>query len=148
MCTKTTLNQFMANKLRTYIGMLKQDFLSMSFAINLLNTMQENPDFKWEVMPPLTTDFLMQIENDDLNNPDISEDDSGSIWGHHQFTSGTITSILKSWESIGNTEMVCKLITAAIKTCREGLPPHPYKYALFDYVVAVHFLLFTLYSCL
>jgi len=46
MCTKTTLNQFMANKLRTYIGMLKQDFLSMSFAINLLNTMQENPDFK------------------------------------------------------------------------------------------------------
>ena len=30
----------------------------------------------------------------------------------------TITSILKSWESIRNTEMACKLIAAAIKTCR------------------------------
>jgi len=55
---KTTLNRFMANKLRTYIGMLKQDFPLMSFAIDLLNAMQENPDFKQGVTPSLTTDFL------------------------------------------------------------------------------------------
>jgi len=31
----------------------------------------------------------------------------------------------------------------------EGLPPHPYKDALFDYViVAIHLLSFTLHSCL
>ena len=110
----------MANKLRTYIGMLKQDFPSMSFAIDLLNSMQENPNFKQGVMPSLTTDFLVQIENADPNNPDISEDNSRSSWGHHQFTSRTMTiaSILQSWESIGNTEMACKLITAAIKACR------------------------------
>ena len=42
-----------------------------------------------------------------------------------------------------------RVITIAVMECFEGLPLHPYKDALFAYViVAVHLLSFTLYSCL
>jgi hypothetical protein len=98
--------------------------------------MEANPDFKRGVTPILTTDFLSRIENADPNAPDTSEDNSGPGWGHHQFTSGnmTITTVLKSWDCVGSTEIACKLIAVTIKTCQvarhlcfeKGLNPNSY----------------------
>jgi hypothetical protein len=90
------------------------------FAIDLLNAMEQNPDFKRGATPHLTTTFLLRIENADPNSLDISEDDSGSNWGHLQFTGGamTIRSVLTSWECVGSTETARELIAAAIKTCK------------------------------
>jgi hypothetical protein len=66
------------------------------------------------------TDFLSRIESASPAAPNLSEDDAGASWGHHQFTSRTMTikSILTSWESVGSTAMACKLIAAGIKTCK------------------------------
>jgi hypothetical protein len=63
--------------------------------------------------------FLARLENADPNVPDLSEDDSNAGWGHYQFTAGglTISSALVSLKSVGNSETVCKLFAAALKTC-------------------------------
>lgn len=41
-------------------------------------------------------------------------------WGHHQFNEGSLncSKVLDSWDSIGSPRNACKLIAAAIKTCR------------------------------
>jgi hypothetical protein len=57
--------------------------------------------------------FLTGVEQADPNSPVISEDDTNKSWGHHLF-SRSLT-VLESWKSIGNTDMACQLITAAIK---------------------------------
>lgn len=64
--------------------------------------------------------FLDRIENADPNSPDISDDDKNTSWGHYQFTASTLTcsSVLSSWNSVGNASVACRLIAAAIKTCR------------------------------
>ena len=82
--------------------------------------MEANPDFKQGPTPARTTDFVIQIETANSSCSDFSEDDSGPNWGHYQFTAGsmTITSVLQSWESVGSTEMACKLIALTIKTCQ------------------------------
>jgi hypothetical protein len=82
--------------------------------------MEANPNFRAGTTPILTTNFLSRIESASPSAPDLSEDDTGISWGHHQFTSGsmTIKSILTSWESVGSTVMARKLIAAGIKTCK------------------------------
>ncbi|KAF8223605.1 hypothetical protein L208DRAFT_1316095 [Tricholoma matsutake] len=67
------------------------NFPLVPFAIDLLNAMEETPDFKNGPTPHLTATFLSRIENANPNSPDISEDDSGSSWGHLQFTSGNMS---------------------------------------------------------
>jgi hypothetical protein len=64
--------------------------------------------------------FLDRIEHADPNAPDLSEDDDNTSWGHHQFTAGSLTcrTVLTSWDCIGNIAVACKLIAAAIKTCK------------------------------
>jgi hypothetical protein len=64
--------------------------------------------------------FLNRIERADPHAPDISEEDNNESWGHHQFTatSLTCTTVLTSWDCIDNIDVVCRLIAAAIKTCR------------------------------
>jgi len=64
--------------------------------------------------------FLDRIERADPNSPDISEDDTNESWGHYQYTAAglTYTAVLTSWESIGNIDTACRLIAAAIKTCK------------------------------
>jgi hypothetical protein len=96
------------------------DFPSIPHATDLLGAMEEDVAFKHRPTPMLTMDFLLRIENADPYVADLSEDDSGLSWGHSQFTSGnmTLTSVLQSWESIGSTEMACRLIAASIKTCK------------------------------
>ena len=82
--------------------------------------MQANPSFKRGATPTPTDEFIARIENADPTAPDISEDDHGSSWGHLQFTGGsmTVTSVLTTWGCVGNTETACRLIAAAIKTCK------------------------------
>ena len=82
--------------------------------------MEVHPDFQVLPTPPLTTEFLSRLENSSPTDPSLSEDDTGPSWGHYQFTSGnmTIKSIIRSWDCIGTTKMACKLIAAAVKTCK------------------------------
>jgi len=66
------------------------------------------------------SNFLSWIENTDPGDPSLSKDDTGSCWGHYQFTSGgmRITSVMQSWDCVRGTAVACKLIAAAIKTCK------------------------------
>jgi len=80
--------------------------------------MEATPDFKLGPTPTHTLDFISRIET--ANPSGVSEDESGSNWGHYQFTAGsmTITTVLQSWESVGSTEVACRLIASTIKTCK------------------------------
>jgi hypothetical protein len=82
--------------------------------------MEAHPNFQVGATPPLTTNFLLRIENLKPTDPSLSEDDTGASWGHYQFTSGsmTIKSVIQSWDCVGSTMMACKLIAAAVKTCK------------------------------
>jgi hypothetical protein len=64
--------------------------------------------------------FLDRIENADPNSPDLSEDDLNASWGHYQFTAGgqTISMVLTSWKSVGNTSVARRLLAAALKTSK------------------------------
>jgi len=84
--------------------------------------MQSNTSFKNRDREPSSDvmAFLKRIEHADPNAPDISEEDNNESWGHHQFTAAslTCTTVLTSWDCIGNIDVACRLIAAAIKTCR------------------------------
>jgi len=69
-----------------YTGIFMLNFPLVPFTIDLLNAMEETPDFKNRPTPLLTATFLSQIKNANSNSPNISEDDSRSSWGHLQFT--------------------------------------------------------------
>ncbi|KAF9459837.1 hypothetical protein BDZ94DRAFT_1300247 [Collybia nuda] len=56
----------------------------------------------------MTLALLNQIESADPTAPDIDEDNTNLGWGHMQFTAGGLTL---------STEMLPKLLVAAIKTC-------------------------------
>jgi hypothetical protein len=64
--------------------------------------------------------FIARIEQANHNSPDISEDDTNESWGHYQYTASALmhTTVLKSWDSVGNINTACRLIAAAIKTCK------------------------------
>lgn len=97
-----------------------QEFSSIQHAVNLLDAMEAHPDFGAGATPSQTLTFLSRIEDANPHSADLSEDDNGPSWGHHQFTSGnmTIKSVIQSWESLGSTTIACKLIAAAIKTSK------------------------------
>jgi len=82
--------------------------------------MKAYPNFRSS--PPSTNLklFLTRIEKADPNDTTIDEDNKGAGWGHYQFTAGSMTcaSVMTSWEDIGNTDTACKLIAAAIRTCK------------------------------
>lgn len=63
---------------------------------------------------------MTRIEKADPNDTAIDEDNKGVGWGHYQFTAGSMTcgSVMQSWADIGNTDTACKLIAAAIRTCK------------------------------
>jgi hypothetical protein len=100
--------------------MLTQEFPSICRGIDLLRAMEVHPDFGAGTMPILTSTFLSRIENLDPADPNLSEDDTRSSWGHYQFTSRSmrIKSVIQSWECVGSTAIACKLIAAALKTCK------------------------------
>jgi hypothetical protein len=108
------------HRLLTTIGVLMQDFPTIRQGVNLLNAMEAHPNFRVGLTPSLTSDFLSRIENSNPTDPSLSEDDTGSSWGHHQFTGGSMTvkSVIRSWDCVGSTTTACKLIAAAIKTCK------------------------------
>jgi len=64
--------------------------------------------------------FLDRIKNANPNSPDFSEDDLYASWGHYQFTasSQTISGVLTSWKSVGNTSVAQRLLAAALKTSK------------------------------
>jgi hypothetical protein len=82
--------------------------------------MQRKPSFQTTEPSSDMVAFLNRVEGFDPNAPDIAEDDNNAGWGHYQFTSGALTcaNVLTSWQDIGNTDVACRLIAAAIKTCK------------------------------
>ena len=99
---------------------MKCDYPSVVDAVDLFQAMQDHPHFGMGRPSNDVTYFLDRIENADPNSPGLSEDDLNAGWGHYQFTAGNmrIMSVLKSWADIGNVDTACRLIAAAIKTCR------------------------------
>jgi hypothetical protein len=67
-----------------------------------------------------TLALLTRIESADPTAPDIDEDDTNLGWGHVQFTVGgiTLSTVIRSWENIGNVPTAFCLLAAAVKTCR------------------------------
>jgi hypothetical protein len=82
--------------------------------------MKACPDFRALAPSNDFTIFLERIEHADPNDATISEDNKGVGWGHHQFTAGSMTcsSVMKSWEDVGDTDTARRLIAAAIRTCK------------------------------
>ncbi|EGO24370.1 hypothetical protein SERLADRAFT_408347 [Serpula lacrymans var. lacrymans S7.9] len=82
---------------------ITRNFDSNSFGINLLNAMELSTDFSPGPPSSLMLKFIERIERADPNSPEFDEDDHGVSWGHHQFTSGSMTSssVLTSWTAIG-----------------------------------------------
>jgi hypothetical protein len=97
-----------------------QEFPLIPHAKELLKSMQSNMSFQSGGPLDDVITFLDRIENADPHSPDISDDDKNESWGHYQFTAATLTctSMLISWDSIGNVSMACRLLAAAIKTCK------------------------------
>jgi hypothetical protein len=89
-------------------------------AIALLDAMEASPDFKSSTPSDNVTAFLNRIEAADPNSSEIGEDDSNESWGHWQFTAGglTITAVIQDWAYVGDVDMACKLLAAAIQTCK------------------------------
>lgn len=88
----------------------------MIYAQDLLEAMATNPTFKHGSPSEETMDLLTLVAGADPNSPDLSEDDDNACWGHYQL-SGRMN-VLRTWESIGNTETACKLLAAVIKTVK------------------------------
>jgi hypothetical protein len=82
--------------------------------------MKACPDFRSSSPSVELKVFLDRIEKADPNDTTIDEDNKGVGWGHLQFTGGSLTcsSVMKSWEDIGNTATAQQLIAAAIRTCK------------------------------
>jgi hypothetical protein len=79
--------------------------------------MQSNPTFTDGPPSDPVVAFLARIQDADPNSPELSEDNTNANWGHYQF-SGHVRSVLTAWSSVGGNSMACKLIAAAIKTCK------------------------------
>lgn len=64
--------------------------------------------------------FIEQIENADPEAADIDEDHTNASWGHQQYVRGDMTcsTVLESWEHIGNVQTAYRLLAAALKTCQ------------------------------
>lgn len=81
--------------------------------------MEAHSDFKHQEPSPKVIAFVQRIED---ANPgaELEDDNENEGWGHYQFTAGNLTcsTVLCDWESIGNTSTACRLIAAAIKTCK------------------------------
>lgn len=70
---------------------------------------------------PVFSAFLERIESaTPVLTEDADEDNSPGMWGHTQFAGGnmTCTSVLDTWASIGSSSFACRLIAAALTTCR------------------------------
>lgn len=82
--------------------------------------MEANPEFGGGSPSNDVAAFITRIEEADPNSASLSEDDMGVSWGHYQFSAGALTcsSVLKSWASVGNNMTACRLIAAAVKTCK------------------------------
>jgi len=69
---------------------------------------------------PRVLQFVERIENTDPEAADIDEDHTNAGWGHQQYVGGNMTcsTVLESWEHIGNVKTAYRLLAAALKTCQ------------------------------
>ena len=102
------------------IAIFSLDFPSIPHAVDLLQSMQRNASFQSGAPSDDLVTFLNRIEHADPASADISQDDTNESWGHYQFTAASLTcrTAILSWNSVGSTGIACRLIAAAIKTCK------------------------------
>jgi hypothetical protein len=101
-------------------GILGREYPNVPYWGDLLAGMESAPTMTNGPPSSTVVAFLNRIQDADPNSVDISEDDTNSNWGHQQFMGGamTIRSVLSSWSAIGGNDVACRLIAAAIKTCK------------------------------
>ena len=99
---------------------LSDGFPSIPYTKDLLDAMKAQSNLKTGLPSDSVTTFLSQIDNADPTSSEYLEDDLNLCWGHSQFTSGGLTcsTVLMSWHNVGSVKMACKLIMAALKTCK------------------------------
>jgi len=97
--------------------MLSTHFPNIKATIELLNAMEDLPDYKWADPSEQMMVFLSRLEETDPNDNSIDHDNKGVSWGHYQYTGGGLTcrSVMTSWAAVGNTDVAHRLITAAIR---------------------------------
>jgi len=63
---------------------------------------------------------LNEFENADPEVANIDKDHTNASWGHQQYVGGDMTcsTVLESWEHIGNVQMAYRLLAAVLKTCQ------------------------------
>lgn len=66
--------------------------------------------------------LLERLQSTDPTSLDIDEDNTLQSWGHYQYMAGglTLLSSLTTWEDVGSVAIAFKLVTAALKMCREA----------------------------
>ena len=84
--------------------------------------MNRQPVFKQGMLSEQVMTLLEQIQYADLTAPDTDEDNFGISWGHYQFTASGVSpsSLLTSWEDVGNIATAFKLVAASLKTCQDA----------------------------
>lgn len=87
--------------------------------MELLEKVSKSPAFNGQPCSS-TLALLTRIELADPTAPGIDEDDTNLGWGHSQFTAGgiTLSTVIRSWDNIGNVATAYRLLAAAVKTCR------------------------------
>ncbi|KAI0938388.1 hypothetical protein AcV5_000080 [Taiwanofungus camphoratus] len=100
--------------LENLIMILAAEFPHFINGLELLNAMKLSPTFGIGAPLPQVLAFIERVECANPNTPDLSPDNTGTSWGHCQFTAGdmTLTSVLTSWNSIGTINAACRLIAA------------------------------------
>ncbi|KAI0037448.1 hypothetical protein FA95DRAFT_1684881 [Auriscalpium vulgare] len=62
--------------------------------------------------------LLNALESADPNDDDLDSDNDNEQWGHKQFNAGFTYSGIKSWDQVGTVATACRLIAAALRTCK------------------------------
>ncbi|KAF7964869.1 hypothetical protein HWV62_2087 [Athelia sp. TMB] len=105
----------------TNIVMLLQPPLECATLTNLLDALEANSMFATSDPSPEFLEFLERIETADPQafNETEDEDNLGSNWGHYQYTAGklTLTSVIKTWASVGSPSYAIRLLAASLTTC-------------------------------
>ena len=84
--------------------------------------MDMQPLFKQVELSLNIMTLLENILTADPGSLDIDEDNQGLGWGHYQFMAGGISpsSVLTTWQDIGNMATAFKLVAATLKTCQDA----------------------------
>ncbi|KAI0050433.1 hypothetical protein FA95DRAFT_1487308, partial [Auriscalpium vulgare] len=102
-----------------YAYIFRDEFPDIKSARPLLEAMKA-AEVEVEVGEPHddVVSLLNRLESADPNDPSVNSDNKNESWGHKQFTAGLKCAEIKSWKQVGDVATACRLIAAALRTCK------------------------------